>query len=838
MSLKKYIQTLDPELDGTPEVMEYIKDERMVRVLLERKIFSFRNIQKEAIQKGLFFRKSFLVCAPSGSGKTLIGEMCAMHGILNKFGKSTYLVPFKALASEKYYSFKHDYERFGIKVELSIGDQEPEEEALQDADLIITTYEKMDSILRNFHEKPWISEISTIIIDEIHVISESDRGPRLESLIVRLNEFLENLQVIGLSATIANPEFFNQWLTSLDNQTELIKSNERPVPLYFHLNITKNKDSTIKKIVNKTLSEEGQVLIFVNKRSLTQMLAKSLQQVVFSHLTDKEKTECKHVEEKLAKIRGGISDLKKAVKHGLAFHHAGLLSNERKAVEESFRKHLLKVIICTTTLSAGINLPARVVVLRDFKKYSTSGKYVRNFEGYFEESDGFNFFLPFSGNEVFQMLGRAGRPGLDSEGHGAILVSDVNELNWVEDHYFTNDNPKAPLEPKYNDLGSGLNDINTLKEQVLLRVYEEGNISVESLVSFFKRTFFWYCMQQKMGENAVPIEQLLLIQEITPRNLMKLHANPNIISKVKKKGYAIKLGCFTKSAIGGYVKTNYGVQSVKFDCENGIQCSCGFENGMSDGYANPKFSFEFCEHVTAFLYHLLSIPDPSFQKHVNDIIPQCLRAQYILNYLFEKGLLLKNEDGTLKCSSFGKLIIKLYLYPISGVLMRSKLERFEINSYRDMIREAYEVLRAERRVRDYKLLEPLIEWIDEEPVESILEKHHVMAGDLYGMKDNIERIITFMGIIAIHLAETGLEMQEKLMKVAEMAETLKIRVHYGIREELFDLVLRLTNVARVRARILYDAGYHTSTQVKKEHPSILHRKTGMGLKLVKSIIKE
>lgn len=836
MSLKKYISSVDQPLNGTPEVMDYIKDERILRVLLERKIFSFRNIQKEAIGKGLFFRKSFLVCAPSGSGKTLIGELCAIHGILNKFGKSIYLVPFKALASEKYRSFKHDYERFGVKVELCIGDQEPEEEAIQKADLILTTYEKMDSLLRNFHDKPWVSEISTIIIDEIHVISEPDRGPRLESLIVRLSEFLANLQVIGLSATIANPGFFNKWLTSLGSNTELIKSDERPVPLYYHIDITKNKDSTIKKIVNETLSKEGQVLIFVNKRKLTQMLAKNLHSVVSNHLSNQEKIECKKIEQKLVSIRGSISDLKKVVRDGIAFHHAGLLAHERKIVEKSFRTHLLKVIICTTTLSAGINLPARVVVLRDFKKYSTSGRNVKNFEKFHEDSDGFSFFLPFSGNEVFQMLGRAGRPGLDSEGHGIILVSDVNDLNWVEDHYFTNSNPKIPLQPKYNDLNSGLNDINTLKEQVLLRVYEEDNISSEDLVSFFKKTFFWYCVKEKMGENAIPIAQLLLIEQITPDNLMKLHANPKIISKVSRKSYAIKLANFTKTSIGGYVKTDYGVQSVKFDIERGILCSCGFENGMSDGYASPKFSFEFCEHVTAFLAHLIKIPDPSFQKHVNDVIPQCLRTQYILNYLFEKGLLIRNEDGTLRCSAFGKLIIRLYLYPISGVLIRSKLEGYEINSYQDMVREAYEVVRAERRVRDYKLLQPLLEWIDEEPVDAILEKYHIMAGDLYGLKENIERIITFMGIIAIHLAETGLEMQDTLIKVAEMAETLKIRVHYGIHEELFDLVLRLPNVARVRARILFDAGYKTATQVKKERISILNRKTGMGVKLCKNII--
>jgi helicase len=151
---------------------------------LELKIFKLREIQKEAIHKGLFFQKSFLVCAPSGSGKTLIGEVCAVNNVFQKFGKSIYLVPFKALATEKYVHFKKSYERFGVKTELSIGDYDVDDDKLEQADIIVTTYEKMDSILRNFYDKEWIFNISTIIIDEIHIIGESDRGPRLESLIV------------------------------------------------------------------------------------------------------------------------------------------------------------------------------------------------------------------------------------------------------------------------------------------------------------------------------------------------------------------------------------------------------------------------------------------------------------------------------------------------------------------------------------------------------------------------------------------------------------------------------------------------------------------------------
>ncbi|MCK4380399.1 MAG: hypothetical protein KAW51_04610, partial [Candidatus Lokiarchaeota archaeon] len=115
--------------------------------------------------------------------------------------------------------------------------------------------------------------------------------------------------------------------------------------------------------------------------------------------------------------------------------------------------------------------------------------------------------------------------------------------------------------------------------------------------------------------------------------------------------------------------------------------------------------------------------------------------------------------------------------------------------------------------------------------------YKIMAGDLFSVRDNIERIIVFIGIIASNLSTQGIDLQDKLTSVAEMSETLKIRLHYGIKEELFDLVLRLNDVARVRARILYNAGYHTATQVKKESPYILNQKTGLGIKLCKKIIK-
>jgi len=841
MSLTNYTNSKKSlvEEETEEEIFEYVQDERILRVLFEQKIFKLRQIQKEAIQKGLFFRKSFLVCAPSGSGKTLIGEISAVNNVFQKFGKSIYLVPYKALATEKYVHFKKAYERFGVKTELSIGDYDVDDSRLAKADIIVTTYEKMDSILRNFSEKEWIFDISTIIIDEIHILGESSgsRGPRLESLIVRLNEFLSQPQLIGLSATIKNPEFFNEWLSSLGNDTTLIFSEARPVPLHYRIEITQNKNSTIKKIIRATLNDRGQILVFLNRRKSTQQTAQNLKNLVKTQLTETELKACKKVEEKLNKIKGRHAELKKAVKCGIGFHHAGLLPKERKLIEDAYKKHIIKVICCTTTLSAGVNVPARVVIVKDFKRYVTSGHNIKNFSGYYENGDGFSYFMPFSANSVFQMLGRAGRPGFDSEGFGYLLANNVDERDWIEDHYFQNAVPLETYIPKYNDLTSGLNKLNTLKEQVLLRIYEEKNITLDKLKEFFQKTYFWYGIKQNKSKNRqIPIDQLLMIKEITPINILKLHSDPKKVESLSNNHHQIKITKLTKSNLSGYIKTDFGVFFTEFDIDVGIRCSCGFENGISNNYSDDQFSFEFCDHITALLLHLIGIPDQNFQKYVQDIVPKSVKNQYVLNYLFEKGLIIKRDNGTIKCSQFGKLIIRLYLYPVSGVLIRYKLENVALETYQDVVKEAYEVLKAESKVRNYKMLQPLMEWCDEETIDDILERHKIMAGDLYTIKDNLERIITFIGIIAVHLSESDPDIAEAMVKVAEMSETLKIRVHYGISEELFDLVLRLDNVARARARILYNAGYHTATKVKKENPYVLNRKTGLGINLCKKIV--
>ncbi|MBL7055092.1 DEAD/DEAH box helicase [Candidatus Woesearchaeota archaeon] len=192
--------------------------------VLEKEITELRPAQEKALKKGLLKNKNLLVCTPTASGKTLIAEMAAMKSILEGKGKAVYIVPLKALAAEKYKDFKKKYGDIA-KVALSIGDIDSVDPHLIDCDLIIMTSEKLDSLIR--HHTPGLSLVKTVIIDEIHLLNDPGRGPTLEILITILRKLLKNVQLIGLSATIGNPEELAEWLNA-----KLVVDNWRPIKLY------------------------------------------------------------------------------------------------------------------------------------------------------------------------------------------------------------------------------------------------------------------------------------------------------------------------------------------------------------------------------------------------------------------------------------------------------------------------------------------------------------------------------------------------------------------------------------------------------------------------------
>jgi helicase len=190
--------------------------------ILTKEVEILRPSQEKAIKQGLFKQKNMLICTPTASGKTLIAELAMMKQLLERGGKAVYIVPLKALATEKHKQFKERYAGL-IKIAISIGDTDNSDKSLHKYDLIITTSEKLDSLIR--HKMEWIKEIKTIVVDEIHLLNDPGRGPTLEILLTILRHML-NAQIIGLSATIGNPKELAEWL-----KAELVIDNWRPVNL-------------------------------------------------------------------------------------------------------------------------------------------------------------------------------------------------------------------------------------------------------------------------------------------------------------------------------------------------------------------------------------------------------------------------------------------------------------------------------------------------------------------------------------------------------------------------------------------------------------------------------
>jgi len=443
-------------------------------LLKENKITELRPPQKKVIDEGLFDKtKNFLICIPTASGKTLIGEMALLNHILdenkNLTGKKgLFIVPLKALANEKFDEFREKYEKYGIKVGLSIGDFDTKEN-LSKFHIIITTSEKLDSLMR--HNVEWINDVSLAVIDEIHLIGDNERGGTLEVILTKLKNL--NAQIVGLSATIGNPEELSNWLNA-----KLIVDGWRPVELkkgiYFEneLEFLKNPAKKIKQVSRNNLTdlivdsveEKGSCLIFCNSKR--NAVGEAKKHNLAKYLTRTEQHELNKLSEEILSILDRPVEtckaLSKCIQNGVAFHHAGLTYKHRKIVEDGFRNRLIKVICCTPTLSAGLNLPCRRAIVRDIKRYSQNG------------------LVDIPRMEIQQCIGRAGRPGLDPYGEGIIYIKNERDA-----------------EKAYEILtGSVENIYSKLANQKVLRIHILGLISTgeikdgQNLVNFMKNTFY------------------------------------------------------------------------------------------------------------------------------------------------------------------------------------------------------------------------------------------------------------------------------------------------------------------------------------------------------------
>ncbi len=395
--------------------------------------------QAECVEAGLFDRKNILAAIPTASGKTLIAEM-AMQKEIAEGGKCLYIVPLKALASEKY----EDFSGKSVKVGIATGDPDQRDEYLGRYDIIVATSETTDSLIRN--KAGWLKSISLLVVDEIHLIGDESRGGTLEMVIAQLRFQNPDMQIIGLSATMGNPESLAKWLDA-----GLITSEWRPVDLregvyfdgaiHFHgterLLETPKKDDDLNLLLD-TVNEGGQCLVFVSSRRSAEAYAKR------AAVTLKKSSDAlEELAKRIAKADTTASgkNLALAVKSGAAFHHAGLPREARAAVEEGFRNGDILCISSTPTLAAGLNLPARRVIIRDYQRY--------------ERGTGMN---PIPVLEYRQMAGRAGRPRLDPYGEAVLIAKQQRDVDRLFEEFID-----APAE----DITSQCQRENELRSHLL-----------------------------------------------------------------------------------------------------------------------------------------------------------------------------------------------------------------------------------------------------------------------------------------------------------------------------------------------------------------------------------
>ena len=446
-------------------------DPRVVEILKDQGIEELYPPQADAIGPALL-GENVVLAIPTASGKSLVAYLAILASVL-RGGKALYIVPLRALAAEKFEELKA-FEPLGMKVGVSIGDYDSPDPSLEKFDVIVATSERADSLLR--HRLNWLQELTVVVADEVHLINDADRGPTLEVTLAKLRQVNPKAQVLALSATIKNSDVLARWL-----EAEHVKSDWRPVPLkegVYHDGLVHFTDESIQEIkvgeddltglVEDIIGSGGQAIVFVSTRRSTEALAKNLGNYMKPRLTEKQREHLTKVAEAVAREQDEPTSmaarLAKCIEGGVAFHNAGLTNAQRAIVEREFKhKHIL-CIAATPTLAAGVNLPARRVIVRDLNRYDI------------------NMGLsPIPVLEIKQMAGRAGRPKYDKYGEAILFARDLDEIDELMDTYFRSE-PEA-IESK---LGSEP----ALRMHVLASVATGHVHTEEDLFAFFNRTFF------------------------------------------------------------------------------------------------------------------------------------------------------------------------------------------------------------------------------------------------------------------------------------------------------------------------------------------------------------
>ena len=792
------------------DLRDFQIDERLKKMLEENwGISQLFPPQARALPNSLDGR-NLMLAIPTASGKSLVAHITMAHRLSNdlKGMRGVYIVPLKALASEKFRELSEICKSVDLRVGLAIGDRSSENNFVEDSDVLVCTSEKLDSMLRS--NPSLMDDIGIVVADEFHLLQDPSRGPTLEILLSRIRHRVEGAQILALSATVGNANDLAEWLDA-----DLVKSEWRPIALYsgtltgldlryhsvespggdFSLPEPKRLDGGVNKnlhsVLDDTTEMSKQMLVFVASRSSAQKEARELSKHVKSKLDAGVHNFSDSVTESWDEMANSLSvresgsvtakALANAVRGGVGFHHAGLTSSQRRVVEEGFRTGNLLCIVATPTLAQGVNLPASRVVIRDSRRWSTVA--ARS--------------MPLPVMEVRQMMGRAGRPGFDEFGESFLVSKSKQDENSLIDLYLKGE-PEDVTSKLANPGAQNAEEDGALLAHILSIVATAGIDDRDAISRFLSKTFlssqmnpetleartddvlYWLCengMIERRGESK-QVENRIKESKTAEReedwqDEMPSWANSATaipgLDLIPKEEAPRRLTPRRGPAIFGFKKASMYTPSDSFIPAPAAMTYAPTQLGarVSRLYLNP-ISGRIIQDGLRKAIDIISGKD-----NVGQVSPLSLLHLASCTPDFLPLWPRKNDYGAIQEVLHGR-------------------EREFLSTTTD--------LEEERRMKGALVVNS---WMDEDSLDSIENDWGVQAGDLRSRVELIEWLLYAMRRILSEDEDLG-RMDRSAHKILyESIDEVHRRVRYGCKADILGLVA-IRGVGRVRAREMSD----------------------------------
>ena len=775
--------------------------------------------QAEAITPVLEGRNT-LIAIPTASGKSLLAYMAMVKRLSegHERSKAIYIVPLKALAMEKYEELTEVGRAMGFDVGLGIGDATSEAKNIKECNILVCTSEKLDSLMR--HNAELLADVCCVVADEFHLMNDGSRGPTLEINLTRLRHIKPDAQLVALSATVGNAEALATWLDAT-----LIQSDWRPVALEyatfhdFHVEPRKLqspgegasvpplgpprhleglKSHPVWSVVSDGMDLGSQVLMFVGTRRSAQSEAKNLAKRVKKRLEKEQPERLRQLNEIAERLSGRsqsnlAEQLATCLAGGVGFHHAGLTHAQRKEVEAAFKSGLLVALTATPTLAAGVNLPARRVLVRDLKRWD----------------DGMSRPLPVM--EVRQMLGRAGRPKYDTRGEAWVYCKGTD--GWevadaVADRYFF-----GPVE----DVSSKLASEPALRMHVLASVATGGLVHRGDIEHFFFSTFLGSTMPASQLRERLSSMLSWLVEE---RFLRKCGEDPHFSPRSKLPGgdegeqaeaWDDTVPAWASSAVETagvqWSADPAPIQSQRQSSAHGSP-AFGFSTASSLGLRSAPV-FASVEDGPGMRYEATAMGERVTQLYLDPLSASILRTG-----LRRAVRRLVRQDGPV--SDFGLLHLAVATPDFASLW--AKTADMEANSPTWLKANATEKELlvepgyAEAMLSDIKSAWMVEEWTEETTLRQLEKDLDVLPGDVHHRVDLMGWLLSGAQHVILTDDVFAEEHMSIVSQLVQQVSTLQQRVRHGCKADLLQLV-NIRHVGRQRARDLAALGLREPSDV-------------------------